>query len=76
MLDAIIDKAIDVLYEKKPGPAEFTDLGLECFAATEPDGTVHICWRGVWYSETRLTLKTRLHNWLVAIHNRRWLGDA
>jgi hypothetical protein len=46
----------------------YVDIGPECFGLA--DGSV-ICWRGENYTPMRMGLRVRLHNWLVAVGNRR-----
>lgn len=44
------------------------DIGPECFAYE--DGSV-LCWRGQNYTPQRLTLRVRLHNFIVGWRNKR-----
>lgn len=48
-------------------------IGPECFAAT--DGSV-LSWRGKNYLPQRPTLRVRLHNLIVRLHNRRTTDDV
>lgn len=43
----------------------------EAFGALDANGNVFIIgYRGEWYEPVRLTIRTRIHNWLISIGNK------
>lgn len=68
----ITDKIIDVLAKPSaPPPGGFRDDLPEAFAALNADGSVMVIgYQGEWYEPIRLSLRTRLHNWLISRYNR------
>lgn len=71
---------IDVLDNRKPYPRheDSHTIGPECFGVGWPDDfpehhglPTHICYRGENYVPQKLTLRVRLHNWLVSKENVR-----
>lgn len=55
----------------KPWRGEFVDIAPECFAAIDTDGSITIGYKGEWYTPKPMTLRVRLHNWLISIGNRK-----
>lgn len=47
---------------------DFTVIGPECFAMK--DGSV-LSWRGENYTPQKMTLRVRIHNWVVGLRNKR-----
>jgi hypothetical protein len=62
-------KLADVLSKPCPPPVGGWRNDLpEAFAALNDDGTVMaIGYQGEWYEPIRLSLRVRLHNWLIRV---------
>jgi hypothetical protein len=70
-------KLADLVHKTSREPFSFTDIGPECFAGTsEITGTIYVCWKGETFVKQRLTLRVRLHNWLIRIGSPRTPGDS
>lgn len=65
---------VNVLFDVKnpPPPGGFIDDLPEAFGALDEKGEVFIIgYKGEWYTPIKPSIKTRIHNWLVAIGNRK-----
>lgn len=50
-----------------PPPGGFRDELPEAFAALDSDGSVMVIgYQGEWYEPIRLSMRVRLHNWIVS----------
>lgn len=69
----ITHKLADLLNVPDTSGWTFIDGPLsESFAGIDRHGKVVISWRGENYTRQRLTLRSRLINWLNGIGNRKW----
>lgn len=66
----------DLLHTPAPPPkGGWLDRMDEAFAALNEDGSVMcIGYKGDWYFTRKPTLRTRVHNWFVAVYNRQLDG--
>lgn len=64
----------DFMFDVKcpPPPGGFKDSLPEAFGALDEKGEVFIIgYLGEWYVPIKPTIRTRIHNWLTAIGNRK-----
>lgn len=69
-------RASDFLRTPAPPPAGgFVDLGSGAFGGCDENGDVFVIgYQGEWYTIAKPSLRTRVHNWFVALYNRQLDG--